>query len=87
MNRAIRSHEERVRRSSLKYIVPGERLRLRDDFLRHVHPREWIFKRVERDGTILLLDESGGFGWSVKKDNIDWDAYEKEKTERLDSQN
>lgn len=83
MNSVIRSDEERVNRSLLKYIVPGDRLRLRDDFLRHVHPREWIFKRIESDGTILLVDESGGFGWTLKTDNIDWEAYKKEKDKRF----
>ncbi len=83
MNRVIRFREERVNRTLLKCITPGDRLRLRDDFLRHVHPREWIFKRVESDGRILLVDESGEFGWSVKTDDIDWDAYKKEKDKRL----
>ena len=52
-------------------------MRLRDDFLRHVHPREWIFNRIE--STILLVHESGRFGWSVKTENIDWEAYKREK--------
>jgi hypothetical protein len=48
-----------------------------------VHPWEWIFKRIESGGTILLVHESGGFGWSVKTENIDWEAYKKEKDKRL----
>jgi hypothetical protein len=48
-----------------------------------VHPREWIFKRIESDGTILLVHESGGFGCSLKTENIDWEAYKKEKDKRL----
>jgi len=71
----------------LKSITPGERLRLRDGVLGHVQPRQWIFERIESDGTVLLVDESGGFGWSVKIDNIDWDAYEKEKGKGLSQQN
>jgi hypothetical protein len=55
MTRVIKFDEERANRSLLKYIAPGDRLRLRDDFLRHVHPREWIFQRIESDGTILLV--------------------------------
>ncbi len=56
--------------------------------LRHMHPREWIFNQVESGGrTMLLLNESGRFGWSVKTDNIDWEAYEKERAEKLSSQN
>ena len=52
---------------------------LRDGALGHVQPRQWIFKKIENDDTVQLMDESGEFGWSVKTDNIDWDAYEKQK--------
>ncbi len=83
-----RLSEQRGKQHLLKSVSPGERLRLRDDVLRHMRPREWIFKKVESGGrTILLLDESGGFGWSVKIDNIDWEAYEREKNEKSSSQN
>ena len=74
-----RSHEQEGKKSVMKLITPGERLRLRDDVLGHVQPRQWIFKRIESNDTIQLMDESGGFGWSVKIDNIDWEAYEKQK--------
>ncbi len=66
-------------KSILKSIVPGERLRLRDDVLGHVQPRQWIFKKIESNDTIFLLDESRRFGWSVKINNIDWETYEKQK--------
>jgi hypothetical protein len=82
-----RFHEQGGKKSILKSITPGERLRLRDDALGHVQPRQWIFKRIESNDTILLMDESGGFGWSVKIDNIDWEAYEKQKGKRLSQQN
>jgi len=79
MDRATGPVERKGIRSLLKSIVPGECLKLRDDVLKHVHPREWVFKRVEDDDTILLVHESGGFGWSVKTDHIDWEAYQKQK--------
>ena len=60
-------------------ISVGQRLRLRDDVARDIQAREWIFKRVEKDGTILLVHESAGFGWNVKPDHIDWKAYRKRK--------
>ena len=82
-----RFDEQGRKKSILKSITPGERLRLRDDALGHVQPRQWIFKRIERNDTILLMNESGGFGWSVKTDNIDWEAYEKQKGKRLSQQN
>ena len=78
-----RFHERGRNKSVLKSITPGERLRFRDDVLGHVQPRQWIFKRIDSDDTILLMDESGGFGWSVKIDNIDWEAYEKQSGKRL----
>ena len=82
-----RFHEQGTKQSMLKSIIPGERLRLRDDALGHVQPRQWIFKRIEGNDTILLMDESGGFGWSVKIDNIDWEAYEKQKGKGLSHEN
>jgi len=68
-------HKQRADNSVLKLFTPGELLKLRDDALRHVKPRQWIFKRIEGNDTILLVDERGGFGWVAKIDNIDWEAY------------
>jgi hypothetical protein len=82
-----RFHEQGEKKSILKSITPGERLRLRDDVLGHVQPRQWVFEKIESDDTIELMDESGEFGWSVKIDNIDWEAYEKQKGEALSHQN
>ncbi len=62
-------------------VVPGERLRLRDDVYRRMRPREWVFKRMEPDDRLLLVNESGIFGWDVKIDDIDWSAYEANKTQ------
>jgi len=81
-----RFDEQERKKSVLKSIVPGERLKLRDDVLGHVQPRQWTFKKVEGNGTILLMDESGEFGWSVKIDSIDWEAYEKQKSKELPRQ-
>ncbi len=81
-----RFDEQERKKLLLKSIIPGERLRLRDDVLGHIQPRQWIFKRVESNDTILLMDESGGFGWSVKIDHIDWEAYEKQKSKELSPQ-
>jgi len=74
-----RFNEQERKKSILKSMIPGERLRLREGALGHVQPRQWIFERIESNDTILLMDESGGFGWSVKMDQIDWEAYEKQK--------
>ncbi len=81
-----RFDEQERKKLLLKSIIPGERLRLRDDVLGHIQPRQWIFKKIESNDTILLMDESGGFGWSVKIDHIDWEAYEKQKSKELSPQ-
>ncbi len=86
MGKVKRFDEQERRKLLLKSIVPGERLKLRDDVLGHIQPRQWIFKKVEGNDTILLMDESGGFGWSVKIDNIDWEAYEKQKSKEMSPQ-
>ena len=74
-----KSDKHKTQKSLLKSITPGEHLRLRDDVYRYLETREWIFRGVERDNTILLLHESAGFGWNVKMDDIDWEAYRKFK--------
>ncbi len=73
---------ERSEKNDIEVHAPGERLKLRDDALGHIQPRQWI-KRVENDDTVLVMDESGGFGWSVKIDHIDWEAYEKQSSKSL----
>jgi hypothetical protein len=60
---------------------------LRVDVLERIQPRQWIFKTIKSNDTILLMDESGGFGWSVKMDNIDLEAYEEQRGKRLSYQN
>jgi hypothetical protein len=55
-------------------IVPGTRLRLRDDAFAHVKTREWIFSRIEDDNKILLMHENGLYGLVVSFDDIDWNG-------------
>ena len=74
-----KSDYEKAKKFLLKSITPGEHLRLRDDVYRYLETREWIFRGVERNNTILLLHESAGFGWNVKMDDIDWESYRKFK--------
>ena len=45
--------------------------------LKQIQTREWIFSRVEKDGTILIVLKGGDFGLNVKVDDIDWEAYRK----------
>ena len=71
----------RIKRRGMPLVTisVGQRLRLRDDVARQIQTREWIFKRVEKDGTILLVHESAGFGWNVKPDHIDWKAHRRKR--------
>ena len=48
--------------------------------------REWIFSGGEKDNRILLVDESGVFGWKINIDDVDWEAYRRSKEERLSPQ-
>jgi len=70
-----RFYGQKRENSILKSITPGERLRLRDGVLEDVQPRQWIFIRIESNKNILLMDESGGFGWSARIKDIDWETY------------
>ena len=81
-----KTHKKKAGNSLLKSITPGERLRLRDDVHAHMQKRGWIFSRAEKDNRILLVDESGAFGWNVKIDDVDWKAYRRSKEERLSPQ-
>jgi hypothetical protein len=66
-------------RSFLKSITPGEQLWLKDGVLKQIQIREWLFSRVKKDGTILIVLKGGDFGLGVKADDIDWEAYRKSK--------
>lgn len=78
----MKSDNQKTKKFSLKSITPGEHVRLRDDVHKYMQTREWIFGRVEKDETILLVHERGGFGWDVKMDDIDWEAYRKSKEKK-----
>jgi hypothetical protein len=64
-------------RSFLKSITRGERVFLSDGVLKQIQTREWIFNKVKKDGTILIVLKGGDFGLDVKADDIDWEAYRK----------
>ena len=81
-----RFHEEGEKISILKLITLGVRSKLRNDVLGYVQRRQWMFRRMGRNGVILLMHERG-FGWSVKIDYIDWEADEKQKDKGLSHQN
>lgn len=71
--------QEKLKKLQIGLIRVGERLRLRDDVHRYMQTREWIFRRVEENDMLLMVHESGSFGWSVKLDDIDWEEYRRSK--------
>ena len=78
LSSAAKSGQEKTK-ALLKTITLGEHLRLRDDVYQFMQTREWIFRRFNEDSTIFLMHESGGFGWSIKVNDIDWEAYRRSK--------
>lgn len=66
----------------LESVTPGEIVILRGDVLKHIKTREYIYERKEIDDTIFILHKSGSFGLHVKKEDIDWDAYQKKQQNR-----
>lgn len=66
----------------LESVTPGEIVILRGDVLKHIKTREYIYERKEIDNTIFILHKSGSFGLHVKKEDIDWDAYQKKQQNR-----
>jgi hypothetical protein len=66
----------------LESVTPGEIVVLRGDVLQHIKTREYIYERKEIDNSIFILHKSGSFGLHVKKEDIDWDAYQKKQQHR-----
>ena len=61
-------------------LTPGDELKLKDNVLKHVRSREWIFlEKEERDDTAVVTHKSGKFYMHVKEEDIDWDQYPKIK--------
>jgi hypothetical protein len=71
--------EKKLKKLQVGLITAGERLRLRDNVHKYMQTREWIFRRMEKDDKLLMVHESGGFGWSVKMDDVDWEEYRRSK--------
>jgi len=65
----------------LESLTPGELLILRGDALKHIKTREYLYQKTEIDNTIFLLHKSGSFGLHVKMEDIDWEAYQKQRGE------
>jgi hypothetical protein len=66
-------------KSILATVIPGAKLRLRDDVLPLVRKRAWIFAGMSPHDTILLAHENIGYIWEAKPDGIDWEEYQRRK--------
>lgn len=66
-------------KSFLKFLTPGDSIRLRDDALPHVKIREWAFKGIDRNNTVLLNYTEQGYTLEVGEEDIDWETYRKTK--------
>jgi hypothetical protein len=47
--------------------------------------REWILKRIEKDGEIALVHEKGIYGIIVRQSDIDWDEYQRRQLGKADA--
>ncbi len=62
--------------SSFESLHTGDEVRLKENSLKHVRTRAWIFvERDEKDGTAVVSHVSGNFCMHVKAEDIDWEAY------------
>ncbi len=58
---------------------------MRDDVLSHMETREWILKKIEKDGEIALVHEKGIYGIIVRQSDIDWDEYQRRQLGKADA--
>jgi hypothetical protein len=58
---------------NLKSLKKGDRLRLRDETLKHVKTRDWLFDSVESKTEIVLMHQYQMYGLIVQIDDIDWE--------------
>ncbi len=57
-------------------LTPGEELKLRENALKHVKTREWVFlERDDKDNSAVVTHKTGKFNMHVKEEDIDWEAY------------
>ncbi len=62
-------------KSLIKTIPLNEKLRLRKDVMPKARKREWLFKGIGDDETILLAPELEEYVWEAKIEYIDWETY------------
>ena len=67
-------YSQKIPKSVLSRVIPGRRLRLREDAYKPLKEREWIFNKMEGE-QIHLLHESMAYGLIVRMDDIDWSGF------------
>ncbi len=64
--------------SIFESLHPGDELKLKEDVLKHVRTRAWVFlEQDEKDDTAVVSHKNGNFCMHVKAEEIDWDSYPK----------
>jgi hypothetical protein len=63
-------------------ILPGEKLRLRDEVYKQVEIRDWMFAGFGNGGLISLCHGTRGYIWEAKVQEIDWEEYWERKVMR-----
>jgi len=69
--------------SFLSFLLPGEKIRLRDDVHGQIKIRDWSFAGYGKGGIISLCQETCGYIWEAKVQDIDWDEYFERKVMSL----
>lgn len=64
-----------MRHSSGRSLIPGKRVKLRKDVLRHVKIREWEFLEMEKEGVYVLTHPEKGYILEVSEADIDWSDF------------
>jgi hypothetical protein len=66
--------------SFFESLHTGDEVKLKENCLKHVRTRAWIFlEKDEKDDTAVVSHKSGNFCMHVKEEDVDWDAYPKIK--------
>jgi len=61
--------------SFFNYLLPGEKLKLRQDVHKHLKIRVWTFVGFENEGLLLLYHGTNDYIWGARVEDIDWDEY------------
>jgi len=61
--------------SFFNYLLPGEKLKLRNGVHKHLKIRVWSFVGFENGGLLTLCHGTSDCIWGARVGDIDWDEY------------